>query len=65
MAVLQVNNLDEFNKIIICERCVVAYFWVSWAGPCNRMSLFFESLSIRFRQFVFVGVNVDAAAVST
>ncbi|XP_072010518.1 thioredoxin-like isoform X2 [Engystomops pustulosus] len=58
-----VESLDEFNKALkdAGDKLVVVDFTATWCGPCKMIGPFFDSLSAKYPDVVFLKVDVDDA----
>jgi thiol-disulfide isomerase/thioredoxin len=49
--------------LLVCEQIVVD-FTATWCGPCRVMSPIFVELSKKYKNLIFLKVDVDEVAVS-
>lgn len=70
MVVLQVETIDEWNKLAIEHKekknVMVVYFSANWCGPCKALKPAFEALSEQYknRSVVFLKIDIDNEALS-
>mmetsp|Transcript_40463 Transcript_40463/g.67795 ORF Transcript_40463/g.67795 Transcript_40463/m.67795 type:complete len:104 (+) Transcript_40463:143-454(+) len=50
---------DEWNTLKSGSTAVIVDFTASWCGPCKMISPFFEELSGKYSNVIFVKIDVD------
>lgn len=61
MSVIEVKDLEQFNKLILKNPKVVVDFMAVWCGPCKGIRPVFHELAEKHKKVVFLEVDVDAA----
>lgn len=59
-----VDNLDDFVKIIHDNDEVVVKFWATWCRPCRNLAPHYEKLAEQ-SDSIFLNVDVDKAPWAT
>jgi len=63
--VVEVNSLNEFNKVLNENELVMVDFWAEWCGPCRMLHPVLDEVKkealFRNRGLVIAKVNVDKA----
>lgn len=60
--VLEINDLDEFQKVLDAGDTVVVDFAApAWCVPCKRFAPHFDKAAEQLNDVVFVAVDVDKA----
>ncbi|KAM4051144.1 thioredoxin [Anomaloglossus baeobatrachus] len=62
--VRHIENMEQF-KTALCEagdKLVVVDFTATWCGPCKMIGPFFDAMSTKYTDVVFLKVDVDDAA---
>ena len=56
-----INNLDEFKSALAYanEKLVVIDTYANWCGPCKQIAPFYEELSKKYTNVLFIKVNID------
>ncbi|AFZ82795.1 thioredoxin [Candidatus Kinetoplastidibacterium crithidiae] len=54
-------NLDQesFNETIKKDGIIVVDFWAPWCGPCRNFAPIFEEASKKYKDILFVKINID------
>ncbi len=55
----EINDTKEYDKIIQEQKMTIVYFTAGWCGPCKKISPFFETCSEKYKQILFLKVDVD------
>ncbi|OEL26061.1 Disease resistance protein RPM1 [Dichanthelium oligosanthes] len=63
--VTRVNSLQEWDKQIDPRKLVVIHFTAEWCRPSRRMTPVFADLAKKFRNIVFLKVDVDVDEMNT
>lgn len=55
-----VHEITQLTEIPADKKVVIDFF-ATWCGPCQRVAPMFAELSEKFKDIVFLKVNVDEA----
>lgn len=56
---LQVQDLDQWNRLLTEKERVVVDFSATWCGPCKKVAPIFADLSSRFSSITFAKVDIE------
>jgi len=60
---LENDDLDFFKKLIIendeCPDLIICYFTATWCGPCKNITPYFHELNEKYKNVLFLKVDVD------
>ena len=62
--VKEVLNSNEFNDLISVPNLVVIDYYATWCGPCRNIAPFYEQLSRKYPEVVFLKVGEHNCQVS-
>jgi thioredoxin 1 len=62
MTVIEISSSEQFDEILRKNEKVTVDFMAGWNGPCRLISPVFEELSEKFKDIVFLSVDVDKVA---
>jgi thiol-disulfide isomerase/thioredoxin len=63
--VVQIHSLDEWNEKINRNKLVVVHFATVWCPASRKMAPVFSDLAKKFRNVVFLKVDVEADKMGT
>lgn len=55
----ELTEKKDLDMIINENSVVVIDYWAEWCGPCKRIAPMYSELDEKFKDVVFVKVNVD------
>ncbi|MGH0123854.1 UNVERIFIED_CONTAM: hypothetical protein FKN15_073953 [Acipenser sinensis] len=63
--VQEIEDKDQFDKALknAGSKLVVVDFTATWCGPCKSISPFFDALAEKYKDVVFLKVDVDEAQI--
>uniref|UniRef100_A0A8C5LRJ5 Thioredoxin n=1 Tax=Leptobrachium leishanense TaxID=445787 RepID=A0A8C5LRJ5_9ANUR len=61
--VRHIESLEEFHSALVeaGDQLVVIDFTATWCGPCKMIAPFFQHLSEKYKEVIFLKVDVDDA----
>lgn len=62
--VKEVMNSNDFKTSINVTNLVVVDYYATWCGPCRNIAPFYEQLSRRYPEVVFLKVGEHNCQVS-
>ncbi|XP_033889710.1 thioredoxin-like [Acipenser ruthenus] len=59
----EIEDKDQFDKALknAGSKLVIVDFTATWCGPCKSISPFFDALAEKYKDVVFLKVDVDEA----
>ncbi|RXM98838.1 Thioredoxin [Acipenser ruthenus] len=59
------RDQDQFDKALknAGSKLVIVDFTATWCGPCKSISPFFDALAEKYKDVVFLKVDVDEAQI--
>jgi len=61
--VKEITSVEEFNKILVLGKGVIAKFHAVWCPPCRLMGPLVEKMAAQFRNINFVSLNTENPAL--
>lgn len=62
--VKEVLSSSEFRQVINVPNLVVVDYYATWCGPCRNIAPFYEQLSRKYPEVVFLKVGEHNCSVS-
>ena len=59
MAVTEVKTVDGFKELIKENPKVVALFYATWCGACQKMAPIYENMSLKYNAIKFLNIDCD------
>lgn len=59
MAIHNVTDINEFNKLVGTDTLTVVDFWAPWCGPCQNILPLMDKLDEEFSNVEVIKVNID------
>lgn len=61
MVIKTISNIKELNSTLEKNKMVVVDYSAKWCGPCNRIYPFYEGLSNKYEDVLFLKVDIEKA----